>query len=87
MHKSDSLLGYTVPAGSPSRGGDVAVSVFDLNQPSSATSLYFGLVSVSVFTLSAIFHSMISPDNSPLSHSVFLVLFPPYRSFQLYISL
>ena len=46
------------------------------------------LVSVSVFmALSTVFRSLNSPDNSPLSHSVLLVLFLPYWSFRLYISL
>ena len=76
------------PTGSPSRGGDVAGSVFDLNQPSLPTPFYSVLVSVSVFmVLSAVFHSMNSPDNSPLSHSVLAVLCLPDWSFQLYISL
>ena len=49
---------------------------------------YSVLVSVSVFMgLSTVFHSINSPDNTPLSHSVLPVLFVPYRSFQLYISL
>ena len=48
-----------------------------------AHSFYSGLVSVSVFiALSTVFHSINSPDNSPLSHSVFLVLFLPDLSFQ-----
>ena len=34
-----------------------------------------------------LFHSINSPDNSPLSHSVLPVLYLPYWSFQLYISL
>ena len=37
--------------------------------------------------LSAVFHSINSPDDSPLSHSVLLVLFLPHWSFELYISL
>ena len=37
--------------------------------------------------LSTVFQSVNSPDNSPLSHSVLLVLFLPYWSFQLCISL
>ena len=42
------------------------------------------LVSVSVFmTLSTVFHSMNSPNNSPLSHSVLPVLVLPYWSFKL----
>ena len=76
-----------VPAGSPSRGGDAAVYVFDTNQPSSPTLFNSVLVAVSVFmAFSTVFHSIDSPDNSPLSHSVSPVLFLPYWSFQLYIS-
>ena len=71
-----------VPVGSPSRGGDVVVYVFDINQPSLPTSFYSVLVSVSVFmALSTVFHSINSPDNSPPSLSVLPVLFLPYRSF------
>ena len=74
--------------GSTSRGGDVAVYVFDINQPSLPTPFCSVLVSVSVFmALSTVFHSINSPDNSPLSHSVLLVSFLPYWSFQLNISL
>ena len=77
-----------VPPGSPSPGGDVAVSVCDKNQPSLPTPFYSVLVSVSVFmALSIVFHSINSPDNSPLAYSVFSVLFLPYWSFQLNISL
>ena len=44
-------------------------------------------VSVSVFMAhSTVFHFVNSPDNIPLSHSVLLVLFLPYWSFQLYLS-
>ena len=51
-----------------------------------AHSLYSVLVAVSVFmALSTVFHSINSPNNSLLSHSVPLVLFLPYRSFQLYL--
>ena len=65
-----------VPTGSPSCGGDVAVYVFDINQQSLPTLFYSVLVSVSVLmALSTVFHSINSPDNSPLSHSVLLVLF------------
>ena len=53
-----------------------------------AHSFYYVLVSVSVFmALSTIFHSINSPSNSPLSHSVLLVLFLPCWSFQLYTTL
>ena len=40
-----------------------------------------------VMALSIVFHSINSPDNSPLSHSPLPVLSLPYWSFQLYISL
>ena len=77
-----------VPASSPSRGGDVAVYVSDINQPSSPTPFYSVLVSISVLmTLSTVFHSINSPDNSPFSHSVHPVSFLPYWSFQLSISM
>ena len=89
-----SLLYYIIsllvicPTGSPSRGGDVAVYVFDKNQPSLPTSACSVLVSVSVFiTLSTVFYSIKSPDNSPLSNFVLPILFLPYWFFQLYTSL
>ena len=57
----------------------------NVNQPSLPTLFYSVLVSISVLmTLSTVFHSTNSPDNSPLSHSVLPVLFLPYWSFQLY---
>ena len=62
-----SFLCNVVPTGSTAHGGDVAVYVLDINQPSLPTSFYSVLVSVSVFVaLSTVFHSMNSPDNSPL---------------------
>ena len=65
-----------VPAGSPSRGGDVAVYVFEKKQPSLPTPFYSVLVSISAFmALSTVFHSSNSPDSSPLPHSVLLVFF------------
>ena len=77
-----------VPAGSPSRGGDVKVYVYGINLPSLPTPFYSVLESVSVFTaLSTVLHSINSSDNSPLSHSVLPVLSLPCWSFQLYISL
>ena len=77
-----------VPTGSPSRGGDVVVYVFNINQPSLPTPFNSVLVSVSVLlALSTVFHSINSPDNSPLSHSVLPVLLLPYWSVQLYSSL
>ena len=70
-----------VPAGSLSRGGDVTVTEL-------AYSFSSVHVSVSVFmALSTVFNTINSPDNSPLSHSLLLVLFLPYWPFQLYISL
>ena len=68
-----------VPSGSPSRGGNVAVYVLDINQPSLPTPFYSVPVSISVFmALSTVFHSLNPPDNSPLSRSVLLVSFLPY---------
>ena len=46
-----------VLAGSPSRGGDVAVYVFDMNQPSLPTPFYSVLMSTYVFmALPTVFH-------------------------------
>ena len=60
-----------VPAESPSRGGNVAVYVFHINQPSLHTPFYSVPVSMSVLmALSTVFHSRNSPDNSQLSHSI-----------------
>ena len=68
-----------IPTGSPSHGGDVAVYVLDISQPSLPTPFYSVLVSVSVFlALSTVFHSANSPNNSPLFHSVIPV-------FQIYL--
>ena len=56
--------------GSLSRGGDVAVYVFDIDQPSSPTLffLYSILVSVSVsLALSTVFHSINSPETDETS--------------------
>ena len=73
------LLVVVVPADSPSRGGDVMVQVFDINQLSLPTPFYSVLVSISVFmVLSTVFHSINSPDNSPLPHSPLPVLILPY---------
>ena len=73
-----------VPPPSPSRGGDVVVYVFDRARPLLFLYFFFTslLVSISVFmAFSDVFHSISSPDDSPLSHSVLLVLFLPYLSF------
>ena len=68
-----------VPTGSPSRGRDVTVYVYDINQPNLSTPFYSVLVSISVFmALSTAFHSINSPDSCQFSHSVPLVLSLPY---------
>ena len=86
------LLRLTVPAGSPSRGGDVTVYVSDIYQPSLSTPFYSVRASVSVFkALSTVFHFINSPDNSRLSHSVlpdfFFCLIGPFNYIFLYESL
>ena len=83
------VASLNVPMGSPSHGGDVAVYVFDIKQLSLPTLFFYSiLVSVSVFkALSTLFQSINSPNNSPLSHFFLPVLFLPYWSFQLYLSL
>ena len=85
---STNVLSFLVPTGLPSRGRDVTIYVFNTNQPSLLTLfVYSVLVSFSVFVaLSTVFHSINSPDTSPLSHSVLPTLFLPYWSFQQYIS-
>ena len=71
---------------SPSCGGDTAVYIFDINQPSLPTPFDAVLVSISVFmALSAVFHPINSPDNSLLSHSVLPVLFLLCWSFNLFM--
>ena len=77
----------SAPAGSPSRGGDTAVHVFDINQPSLPTPFYSVFVS---FFVRSVFHSINPPDNSLLSHSVLPVLFllyGPFNCLSLYESL
>ena len=60
----------------------------DINQPSWPTPFYPVLVSVSVFlALSAAFHSINSPDNSPFPYSVLPVLIRPFNYVSLYHSL
>ena len=49
LHMTDLFVCFTVPAGSPSRGGDVTVYVPGIDQPSLPTLFYSVLVSVSVF--------------------------------------
>ena len=81
-----------IPA-SPSPRADLHVVgmlrfMSDTNQPSLPTPFYSVLVSVFVFmALSTVLYSINSPDNSPFSHSVLVVLALPYWSFQLNMSL
>ena len=87
MESAEETL-ISVPAGSSSRGGDLAICVFDSNKPSLLTPIYSVRASINVsMALSTVFHSINSPDNSPFSHSVLVILALPYWSFQLYISL
>ena len=85
LFSSSSFL--VVPAGSPSRGRDATVCL--RRKPTKlAYSFYSVFESVSVvMALSTVFHSINSPDESPLSDSVLPVFSLPYWSFQLYISL
>ena len=76
------LFPEKVPMGSPSRDRDVAVYASDINQPSLPTPFYSILVSDSILmVLLAVFHSINSPSNSPLSDSVLPVLLLIYWSF------
>ena len=64
------------------------INVNDINQASLPTPFYSVLVSTSVcMALSTVFHSINSPEDPLLSHSVLPVLSLPYWSFQLYMSL
>ena len=81
-------LSLSILTASPSSGGDVEVYVFDKNQPSLPTPFYS--VPVSVFVVMArsiVFHCINAPENSPLSLTVFPVLFLLYWSFELEIFL
>ena len=70
---------FAVPMDSPSRGGDVMIYVYDINQPSLLTPFYSVLVSISVsVALSTVFHSINSLNNTPFSCSVLPVLPLPY---------
>ena len=89
-----SALGYSViqvPAGSPSRGGDVAFYVSDINQPSLPTPFYSVLVSISVFmSLSTVFHSINSPNTLrflTLYFRSYFCLIGPFNNVSFYESL
>ena len=53
----------------------------DIKQPSLPTLIILFLCLCVLRALSTLFHSIISPENSPLSHSVLPVLFLTYWSF------
>ena len=73
-----------VTAGSPLRDGDVKVYILGYKPTELAHSFYSIVV---VFAaLSTIFH-FVNSSNSPFFHSVLPVLFLPYWSIQLYISI
>ena len=76
-----------VPAGSPSRGGNVAVYVFDINQPSLLTPFYSALVYISAFmALSSVLYFTNFPDNSPLSPFwSYFCLFGPFNYIYLFM--
>ena len=85
-----SLARSYIPTGSPSRGGDVAVCVFEINQLSLPNLFFLNSVLMCIFVfvaLSTVFQSINPPNNSLPSHSVLPVLFLPYWSFQLYVFL
>ena len=87
-HSTSCFVVVVFSSGSLPRGGDVGGYVIDINQPSLPTPFYSVLVSVSVFmTISTVFHSVNFPENSPLYHSVPLVLLLPHWPFQLSTSL
>ena len=80
-----------VPAVSPSRGGDVTVYVYDINQPSLPIPFYSVLVHISVFmALSTVFHSIKKLPTFrffTLFFWSYFCLIGPFNSFQLYTSL
>ena len=45
LFDSSDFSPFGVPVGSPARGGDVAVNVFDINQPGLPTPFYSALAS------------------------------------------
>ena len=69
----------------------MSLTFLDINQTELDHFFYSVLVSVSVFiALSTVFHSINSPNNSLLSHSVLLLLFclvDPFNYVSLYESL
>ena len=77
-----------VLAGSPSRGGDVAVSAFDINQPSLPTPFnLFLCLFLSLWPFHCISFDKFSRKLSDFSLCSSGLLFLPYWSFQPHISL
>ena len=76
-----------VPAGSPSRGGDVTVYVAYKPTELAHSFLFCSCVDFCLYGPFNYFHSINSPDNSPISHSVLPVLCLSYWFSQLYIPL
>ena len=68
-------LDIFVSTGSPSRGGDVAVYVSEINQPSLPTPFFCSCVCFCLYSPFNCISFLNSPDNSPLSHSILPVLF------------
>ena len=90
LHVSSSPDGfphYAVPAGSPSRGGDAGVYVWHKPTELAHTFSFCSCVYFYLYDPFNCIHSINSPDTSPLSSSVLLVLILPYWSFQLNITL
>ena len=81
----------SVPTGSPSHGGDIALYLLDINKLSLPTPFYSVLVSVSVFiALSTVFRSIIPPTILrflTLSFRSYFCLTGPFNSISLYESL
>ena len=80
-----------VPTGLLSSGGDIAVYVFDINQPSLPTPFYSALVSISVFmVLQLYFIPKILPTTLrflTLFFRSYLCLICPFNYISLYESL
>ena len=79
-----------VPAGSPSRGGDVAVNVFDINQPRLPIPFHYVLVSVSGFMALSTCIPFILPttlDFLSLFFRSYFCLIGPFHYISLYESL
>ena len=63
------------------------MSLTSTNRACPLLFILFSCLFLSLRPFQLYFHSINSPDNSPLSHSVLAVLSLPHWSFQLYVSL